>query len=73
MNVLYKVSVTILLRVHLLFALRYGVFVCQYILLRQLMHVEFNITDAFWLVTVLYLILAVIPGRRNIIPNIKSI
>lgn len=61
-NVLNEVDVTILLRVMLLSALRYFVFVCQYILMLQLMHVELNITDAFWLITVLYLILALTPS-----------
>lgn len=62
LNGLQQCSVTVLLRVLLLSALRYIVFVCQYILLLQLMHVELNITDAFWLITVLYLILAIIPS-----------
>ena len=62
LNGLEQCSVTVLLRVLLLSALRYIVFVCQYILLLQLMHVELNITDAFWLITVLYLILAIIPS-----------
>ncbi|MFT3748071.1 MAG: lysylphosphatidylglycerol synthase domain-containing protein [Agriterribacter sp.] len=62
MNGLHGVSVTILLRVLALSAVRYIVFVCQYILMLQLMHVDLNITDAFWLITVLYLILAVIPS-----------
>ncbi|MFT3948675.1 MAG: lysylphosphatidylglycerol synthase domain-containing protein [Agriterribacter sp.] len=62
MNGLHGVSVTILLRVLALSAVRYVVFVCQYILMLQLMHVDLNITDAFWLITVLYLILAVIPS-----------
>ncbi|MCC6287168.1 MAG: flippase-like domain-containing protein [Chitinophagaceae bacterium] len=62
MNGLQSVSVTILLRVLALSAVRYIVFVCQYILMLQLMHVDLNITDAFWLITVLYLILAVIPS-----------
>lgn len=62
MNGLTEVNVTILLRVLLLSAVRYFVFVGQYILLLQLVHVEVNITDAFWLISVLYLILAVIPG-----------
>lgn len=56
------VGVTVLLRVLVLSAVRYVVFVCQYILMLQLMHVDLNITDAFWLITVLYLILAVIPS-----------
>lgn len=56
------INVTVLLRVLLLSAVRYLVFVCQYILLLQLMHVEINITNAFWLITVLYLILAIIPS-----------
>lgn len=62
MNGLHGVSVTFLLRVLVLSAVRYVVFVCQYILMLQLMHVDLNITDAFWLITVLYLILAVIPS-----------
>ncbi len=72
-NGLAGVTVTILLRVLLLSASRYIVFVCQYILLLQLMHVELNIADAFWLITVLYLILAVIPGITMLELGIRGV
>lgn len=72
-NGLEKVNVTVLLRVLALSAIRYIVFVYQYILLLQLMHVEVNITDAFWLITVLYLILAIIPSITILELGIRGI
>src|SRR5690606_29451644 len=56
--ILNTVSVTILLRVLSLSALRYLVFLCQYILLLEVMHVQAGWWNAFWLISVLYLILA---------------
>src|SRR5262249_10330445 len=60
-RVIEDLNVTILLRVLCLSAGRYIVFVCQYVLLLQVMHVAVPVREAFWLVTVLYLILALIP------------
>lgn len=59
--VLEELSVTVLLRVFCLSAARYLVFLCQYILLLDLMQVHVGWWDAFWLITVLYLILAFVP------------
>lgn len=60
-RVLEDLNVTILLRVLTLSIGRYLVFVSQYILMLQLMQVHTSIWHAFWLITVLYLILALIP------------
>ena len=59
--ILRTVSVTILLRVLSLSALRYLVFLFQYILLLDVMHVHAGWWNAFWLISVLYLILAFVP------------
>jgi len=59
--VLNDIDVTILLRVLGLSAIRYIVFVYQYILLLQIMHVSVKASDAFWLISLLYLILALVP------------
>lgn len=56
-----EMTVTILLRVLYLSTVRYLVFLCQYILLLDVMQVHTGWWDAFWLITVLYLILAVVP------------
>lgn len=60
-RVVGAVDVTILLRVLSLSALRYVVFVSQYVLLLQSMHVELPMANAFWLISILYLILALVP------------
>lgn len=60
-RVIERLNVTILLRVLMLSIGRYLVFVCQYILMLQLMHTDVSMWHAFWLITVLYLILALIP------------
>lgn len=60
-KVLGAVDVTILLRVLSLSTLRYVVFVSQYVLLLQSMHVELQVANAFWLISILYLILALVP------------
>ncbi|MFT3702806.1 MAG: lysylphosphatidylglycerol synthase domain-containing protein [Agriterribacter sp.] len=56
-----ELDVTILLRVLGLSAFRYAVFVYQYILLLQVMHVNLKVNDAFWIISILYLILALVP------------
>lgn len=60
-KVVGEVDVTILLRVLGLSTIRYVVFVSQYILLLQLMHVELELAHAFCLISILYLILALVP------------
>jgi hypothetical protein len=62
LTIIEKLPVTILLRVLLLSAVRYSVFVIQYILLLQLFNVEISNAQAFWLITVMYLVLATIPS-----------
>jgi MFS family permease len=61
MTVIESLPVTILLRVLMLSGGRYIVFVIQYILLLQLFNVQVEWWQAFWLITVLYVILAIIP------------
>ncbi len=51
----------LLLKVLMLSFLRYVVFVIQYVLMLQLMQVEITGWQAFWLISVLFLIMAVIP------------
>ncbi|PWT95110.1 MAG: hypothetical protein C5B52_18665 [Bacteroidetes bacterium] len=60
-TILETISVTILLRVLSLSFVRYVVFVVQYILLFDVMHVYMGWWQAFWLIGVLYLVLAVVP------------
>ncbi|GEO10334.1 hypothetical protein [Segetibacter aerophilus] len=50
-----------LLKVLLISILRYSVFVIQYLLLLQIFNVGINIATAFWLITIMFLILAVVP------------
>jgi hypothetical protein len=50
-----------LLKVLLISILRYCVFVLQYLLLLQVFNVGINALTAFWLVTVMFLALAVVP------------
>jgi hypothetical protein len=61
LSVIENLPVTILLRVLVLSGVRYIVFVIQYILLLQLFDVEIGWWQAFWLITVLYVVLAIIP------------
>lgn len=51
----------LLTRVLVLSFLRYIVFVVQYVLMLQLMQVEVTAGQAFWLISVLFLLLAVLP------------
>ncbi|MEO5998030.1 MAG: lysylphosphatidylglycerol synthase domain-containing protein [Chitinophagaceae bacterium] len=60
-SVVEDLSFAILLRVLSLSFFRYGVFVIQYILMLKLMQVEVTVWQAFWLVSVLFLVLAVVP------------
>jgi hypothetical protein len=50
-----------LLKVLLISALRYCVFVVQYLLLLQLFNVGINLVTAFWLITIMFLALAIVP------------
>jgi len=59
--VLEQLNYGFLLRVCSLSLTRYIVFVFQYVLILQLMQVEVSVWQAFWLVTVMFLILAVVP------------
>ena len=61
-NVLETFDAKILLRLLLLSLCRYIVFVIQYIFMLQLMQVEQDWWQSFWLVTVLFWILAIIPS-----------
>jgi hypothetical protein len=61
-GVLETFDAKILLRLLLLSALRYIVFVLQYIFMLQLMQVEQQYWPAYWLVTVLFWVLAIIPS-----------
>jgi len=60
-TIIEDLPVTILLRTIGLSLLRYIIFVFQYILLLQLFDVEVAIWHSFWLISVLYLILAITP------------
>jgi hypothetical protein len=61
-NVLGTLGAKVLLRLLFLSLLRYIVFVLQYIFMLQLMQVEQNCWQSFWLVTVLFWLLAIIPS-----------
>ena len=61
LTVIENLPVRFLLRVVSLSTLRYFVFVIQYILLLQLFNVGIGAWQAFWLVSVLYVVLAVTP------------
>jgi hypothetical protein len=61
LTVIENLPVRFLLRVLGLSFYRYLVFVIQYILLLQLFEVEVSVWQAFWLVSVLYLVLAIVP------------
>jgi hypothetical protein len=60
-TLLETLNVSFLLRVCSLSLTRYIVFVIQYVLMIQLMQVTVSYWQAFWLITVLYIILAVVP------------
>ena len=60
-RVIEDIPVTILLRTISLSFARYIIFVFQYILLLQLFGVEAAVWHSFWLISVLYLILAITP------------
>ena len=61
-NVLETFDAKILLRLLSLSLCRYLVFILQYIFMLELMQVEKNYWQSFWLVTVLFWVLAIIPS-----------
>ena len=61
-NVLETFDAKVLLRLLSLSLLRYLVFILQYIFMLQLMQVEQNMWSGFWLITVMFWILAIIPS-----------
>ncbi|HEV8081530.1 MAG TPA: lysylphosphatidylglycerol synthase domain-containing protein [Chitinophagaceae bacterium] len=52
----------LLLRLLILSLLRYLVFVIQYIFLLQVLQVEINWQQGFWLLTILYLVMTIVPS-----------
>jgi hypothetical protein len=61
-SVLEELSFFILLRVLSLSFTRYVIFVAQYILMLQLLQVDVTVWQAFWLTTVMFLVLAIVPS-----------
>ncbi len=61
-SVLDEFTPKLLLRLLLLSLLRYLVFVIQYILLLHVLQVEVGWQQAFWLITILYLVMAIVPS-----------
>jgi Lysylphosphatidylglycerol synthase TM region len=60
-SIIENLPVTILLRTISLSIVRYSIFIIQYILLLQLFDVQVPLWHSFWLISVLYLVLALIP------------
>ncbi len=61
-NVLEAIDAKILLRLLSISFLRYVIFVFQYIFMLQLLHVEQNVLTGFWIVTVMFWVLTIIPS-----------
>lgn len=61
-NVLEEFTAKLLLRLLSLSFFRYLVFVLQYILLLEVLHVEIFWFDCFWIISVLFLVLAIVPS-----------
>ncbi|MEO8567558.1 MAG: lysylphosphatidylglycerol synthase domain-containing protein [Ginsengibacter sp.] len=61
-NVLEEFTPKLLLRLLYLSFFRYLVFVIQYIFLLQVLHVEILWTSAFWIISILFLVLAIVPS-----------
>ncbi len=61
-NVLENFDAKVLLRMLLLSFLRYIIFVLQYVLMLQLLNVQIDWWHAFWIITVLFWVLAVVPS-----------
>lgn len=61
-NILETFEAKVLLRLLSISFFRYIVFVLQYIFMLQLLHVEQNVWTGFWIITVMFWILAIIPS-----------
>jgi len=61
-NVLEEFTPKLLLRLLSLSFFRYIVFVIQYILLLQVLHVDILWIDGFWIISILFLVLAIVPS-----------
>lgn len=61
-NVLDSFSANLLLRLLSISLFRYFIFVFQYILLLQVLKVDIYWIDCFWIITILFLILAIVPS-----------
>ena len=61
-SVLEEFTPKLLLRLLYLSFLRYIVFIIQYIFLLQVLHVEIFWTSAFWIISILFLVLAIVPS-----------
>ena len=61
-SVLETFDAKVLLRLMVLSLFRYLVFILQYIFMLQLMHVEQDCWQSFWLITLLFWVLAIIPS-----------
>lgn len=61
-SVLEDFTAKLLLRLLTLSFFRYIVFVIQYILLLQVLHVDIAWVDNFWIITILFLVLAIVPS-----------
>ncbi|MDB5198992.1 MAG: hypothetical protein JWO92_955 [Chitinophagaceae bacterium] len=61
-SVLDEFTPKLLLRLLLLSLLRYLVFVIQYILLLQVLQVDVSWEQGFWLIAILYLVMAIVPS-----------
>lgn len=62
MSVLNEFTPKLLLRLLFISLLRYLVFVLQYILLLQVLQVEVTWQQGFWLISILYLVMAIVPS-----------
>ena len=62
LNVLEQFTAKILLRLLSLSFFRYLVFVLQYILLLQVLNVHILLMDGFWIISILFLVLAIVPS-----------
>ncbi len=61
-SVLEEFHAKVLLRLLSLSLLRYLVFVIQYILLLQVLNVELTWSQGFWVISILFLVLAIVPS-----------
>lgn len=61
-RVVEELSFSVLIRVFSLSVTRYLIFVCQYILMIRLMQVDVTVWQAFWLVSVVFLVMALVPS-----------